>query len=411
MVLACARPTGTRGAPRHTAPPMTLRQHFLELQLALNSHQALWQASPFYVRRPEWCAQLPELADAALRLDDDTLARLSDDPAALQDWLAPRLPVAAQLGALSELSPLPARALPPTGPHFDWEIPLRKREQIDAFAAHGPAHRTPLLEWCAGKGHLGRRVALTDGQPVSSLEIDPILCAHATRLAARAGIEQTILCADALETSARQHVRNRSVLALHACGELHRSLVRHAADDGAHSYRIAPCCYYRGAQHGYRPLNRDADLPLDGSTLRLAVTETVTAPQRIRRRLARDQAWKLGFIALRNALLGEAIRPFRPVASTWLSGSFDDYCAHLATREGLPLPGQVDWAHWQAVGEARRGEVRRLELIRHAFRRALEIWLVLDLALGLEDAGFEATVGTFCPRSLTPRNLMVLAER
>ena len=65
----------------------------------------------------------------------------------------------------------------------------------------------------------------------------------------------------------------------------------------------------------------------------------------------------------------------------------------------------------EKIEVVRRGEVRRLELIRHAFRRALEIWLVLDLALGLEDAGFEATVGTFCPRSLTPRNLMVLAER
>lgn len=390
---------------------MPLRQRFLELQAALNTHQALWRPSPFYIRHPDWFGQWPELADAALRLDEDTLTRLGEDPAALQAWLAPRLPVAAHLDALCALAPLQVRALPPTGPHFDWEIPLRKREQIDAFAAHGPANPAPLLEWCAGKGHLGRRLALTDGQPVSSLEIDPTLCAHVQRLATRAGIAQTVLCADALETAARQHVRDHSVLALHACGELHRTLVRHAASDGAHSYRIAPCCYYRGAGHGYVPLNRDADLLLDGSILRLAVTETVTAPQRIRRRLARDQAWKLGFTALRNAIQGEGIRPFRPVPSTWLSGNFEDYCAHLATREGLPLPGQVDWAHWQAVGEQRRSEVRRLELVRHAFRRALEMWLVLDLALGLEEAGFTATVGTFCPRTLTPRNLMVLAER
>jgi hypothetical protein len=35
----------------------------------------------------------------------------------------------------------------------------------------------------------------------------------------------------------------------------------------------------------------------------------------------------------------------------------------------------------------------------------------MDLALGLEEAGFEVQVGTFCPRSLTPRNLVVLAQR
>lgn len=392
-------------------PPMTLRRRFLELQSALNAHQPLWRASPFYVRRPDWCRQWPELADAALRLDDDSLARLNDDPAALQAWLAPRLPIAAHLEALCDLPPLQARPLPPTDAHFDWEIPLRKREQIDAFAAHGPASRAPLLEWCAGKGHLGRRMALTDGQAVSSLEIDPTLCRHAARLATRARIAQTVLCADALGADARHQVRDRTVLALHACGELHRSLVRHAASDGAHSYRIAPCCYYRGAQEGYRALNRDAALPLDGGTLRLAVTETITAPRRIRQRLARDQAWKLGFIALRNAIQGEAIRPFRPVPSIWLSGDYPDYGRLLAGREGLVLPDHLDWAHWLAVGEQRRAEVRRLELVRHAFRRGLEMWLVLDVALGLEEAGFHVSVGTFCARSLTPRNLLVLAER
>ena len=39
------------------------------------------------------------------------------------------------------------------------------------------------------------------------------------------------------------------------------------------------------------------------------------------------------------------------------------------------------------------------------------MWLVLDLALGLEEAGFEVQVGTFCDRELTPRNLMVLAQQ
>lgn len=390
---------------------MQLRQRFLALQSALDTHQPLWRASPFYERRPVWCAHWPALAEAALGLDEAQFEHLSDSGEALQAWLTPLLPVATRLEALCDLPALPPRDLPPAGDQFNWHIPQRKREQIEAFAAHGPAAGAPLLEWCAGKGHLGRRLALSDGQPVSSLEIDPTLCEHAAHLAARADIQQTVLCADALEAGARRHVRDHTVLALHACGELHRTLVRHAATDGAHSYRIAPCCYYRGAQAGYHPLNRDADLPLDGHTLRLAVTETVTATPRIRRRLARDQAWKLGFIALRNALLGEAIRPFRPVPPTWLTGEFADYGRFLAAREGLPLPEQVDWAHWLAIGEQRRGEVRRLELIRHAFRRGLEMWLVLDVALGLEEAGFTVRVGTFCDRALTPRNLLVLAER
>lgn len=390
---------------------MNHRARFLALQSLLRHHQAFWLPPPFYVHRPAWCEQWPALAEAVLGLDDNELEALVASPDDCRAWLAGHLPFAAELGRLSDVAPLPARSLAPSGAHFDWFIPGRKRAQIEAFASHGPAVVAPLLEWCAGKGHLGRRLALSDGQAVSSLEIDPDLCEDAGRLAARVGVEQRVVCADALEASSRAHVRGREVLALHACGELHRSLVRNAGDDGAHAYRIAPCCYYRGAQDGYRPVSREASLPLDGRALRLAVTETVTAPQRQRQRLARDQAWKLGFIALRNALEGEAIRPFPPMPSQLLSGDFSAYGEAVARRQGVRLPADVDWAHWLAIGERRRGEVRRLELVRHAFRRPLEMWLVMDLVCGFEEAGFQVDIGTFCERSLTPRNLMVLARR
>lgn len=391
---------------------MNHRARFLALQSLLQDSQAFWQPPPFYVHRPAWCEQWPALAEVALGLEDAELEALIASPDDCRAWLAGHLPFASELGYLSDAAPLPARSLAPSGGYFDWFIPGRKRAQIEAFASHGPAVAAPLLEWCAGKGHLGRRLALSDGQPVSSLEIDRDLCEDAGRLAARVGVDQQVLCADALEPASRAYVHGREVLALHACGELHRSLVRGAAVDGARGYRIAPCCYYRGAQNqdGYRPVSREASLPLDGRALRLAVTETVTAPQRLRQRLARDQAWKLAFIALRNAIEGEAIRPFPPMPSQLLSGDFPAYGAAAARRQGVSLPADVDWAHWLAVGERRRGEVRRLELVRHAFRRPLEMWLVMDLTRGLEEAGFRVEVGTFCERSLTPRNLMVLAK-
>jgi hypothetical protein len=47
------------------------------------------------------------------------------------------------------------------------------------------------------------------------------------------------------------------------------------------------------------------------------------------------------------------------------------------------------------------GRGRNLELLRGLFRRPLELWLVLD----------RVEVGRFCEPTLTPRNLMVLAER
>ena len=397
--------------PLHQYRPKKLRAHFLELQSLLAQHTSLWRPSPFHVEQPAWCTQWPALAEALGALDDKTVEQLGEDTEACVAWLSTHLPELAVLSDACHLPELPERSLPACDAHFDNGIPGRKRMQIEAFTRHTPAATTPLLEWCAGKGHLGRRVALADRMPVTSLEIDPALCADAVSLAAREGTSQRVVCADALDEASLAHVRGHSVLALHACGELHRSLVRSADRDGAHAYRIAPCCYHLGTDGAYRALGRDARLELDASTLRLAVTETVTAPRHDRTRLARDQAWKLGFVALRNALEGDALRPFRPVPTAWLADGFEAFCRRLATRENVALPAQVFWPDWEARGWQRRAAVRRLELVRHAFRRPLELWLVLDIALGLEERGFGVQVGRFCPRTLTPRNLLVLAER
>jgi hypothetical protein len=396
---------------RPRPPTMNHRDRFLELQALLTAHEALWRPPAFQADLPPWCAERPALTAALLTLDEAVVDDLGHDPDASVRWLAPHLPALTRSTVLCALPPLPARELPERDPRFDAGVPGRKRAQIEAFAAHLPTAALPLLEWCAGKGHLGRRLALADGVPVRSLEIDPTLCADALRLAERSRAPQSVVCADVLDPASRPHLRGHAVLALHACGELHRSLVRSANRDGAPAYAIAPCCYHRGADGGYRPLGRDATLILDTATLRLAVTETVTAPRHDRRRLARDQAWKLGFIALRQTIAGAPGRSFRPVPPAWLNGGFEDFCRRLAEREDLRLPPAVDWAEWAAVGERRRDEVRRLELVRHAFRRALEVWLALDLVLGFETRGFTARLGTFCERALTPRNLLILASR
>ena len=390
---------------------MSPLDRFLALQTVLDTHEDLWRPQPFRGRDLAWRAQRPALAAVIDALSTAEVGALEADPAALQGWIMRQLPSLAGLARLTALPDLPQRPLLPTGAHFDWGIPGRKRAQIEAFAAHLQCSESPLLEWCAGKGHLGRRIAVADGVAVTSLDIDVDLTHHCRTLGARAGIAQQAVCADALTRAARGHVRGRHVVALHACGELHRTLVRHADVDDARGYSIAPCCYYRGAGEPYRPLSAAATLALDANALRLAVTETVTAAARDRRRTARDQAYKLGFIALREALTGEADRRFRPVPAAWSGAGFEAFCRRLAAREQVGLPARIDWGHWEATAWRRHDEVARDSLVRHALRRALELWLAGDLALALTAAGFETRMGCFCARELTPRNILIDARR
>lgn len=390
---------------------MNLSHRFFALQDMLNTHAELWRPRPFCVETPDWVARYPALQADVLALSDEEVIALEADDAARLAWVASRIPALNDLRCLIEVPRSEERPMPPCDAHFDWAIPGRKREQIEAFAAALDPVDAPVLEWCAGKGHLGRRLAMQGTKAVTSLDIDPALCAQSALLATRARLAQHMVCADALSAEAQARVAKHHVVALHACGELHRSLVRGAAVGGAAGFSIAPCCYDRGVTGQYRPVSEGAALALDAGDLRLAVTESVTASERERRQHARDSAYKLGFIALREAVEGGPYRSFRPVPAAWMRAGFEDFSRQLAAREAVALPGAVNWDNYLAIGRARHAQVARYDLVRHVFRRALEMWLVGDVALGLEAAGYRVKLGYFCDRAITPRNLLVQAAR
>jgi hypothetical protein len=74
------------------------------------------------------------------------------------------------------------------------------------------------------------------------------------------------------------------------------------------------------------------------------------------------------------------------------------------------LPAGLDFAACEAAGWLRHRESRRLQLVRQAFRRAIEVWLLCDLAAWLEKQGYAVTLREFCARALTPRNLLLSAR-
>jgi hypothetical protein len=381
------------------------------LEACLLDLAPIWTPSPFCEASPAWCADYPELSAALLALDDASLAALNADDVAARRFLASFLPA---LDALPELIGLPDRAAAPaplSRPAWAF-IPGRKAAQIDAFAAAVGAPRAPLVEWCAGKGHLGRRFLMAWGGEASALERDATLCREGESLSRRAGLVQRFAVADVLADESAASLAGAHVIALHACGDLHRRLVDLAGPAGARALDVAPCCYPLGADDRYRPRGGASALQLDRNALRLAVTETVTASPRLAARSEQLSAWKLAFVALREAHApGMPYRTFKPVPAAWSSRDFAFFLRSLAAREGLPLDPGLDYAAAEAAGWARHRAARRLQLPRLACRRAIEVWLLSDLALALESDGFEVDLHRFCAHTLTPRNVIVSARR
>jgi hypothetical protein len=225
-------------------------------------------------------------------------------------------------------------------------------------------------------------------------------------------VEQRFKRVDALSAAVTGTVAGHHAVALHACGELHRSLLRESVSSDVEAFDIAPCCYYLGAGEVYRPFTRSLQLELSRDDLRLAVTETVTAVGREVAKRDQEMAWKLGYDQLRREQCGvERYLPIKPIKKAWLGEDFAAFCRRLAEREKRVLPAQTDWGHYEQLGWQRQAEVMRLSLVRAAFRRSLEMWLVLDMANYIAANGYRVSLATFCSRELTPRNILISARR
>jgi hypothetical protein len=380
------------------------------LEALLLDYRFLWQPQPYREPEPAWCREHPALAREALAVDQVALEARAADTPGLVRWLADHFPDLIGLLPLIEVPPCPTHGLPATAAHLCRGIPGRKQAQIEAYASALGRPLAPVLEWCAGKGHLGRLLAAAWGVPVMSLELDPALCAAGTELARHGHADQRFVCADALNPASAHHLNGRHAVALHACGDLHRHLLIGAVEQSCPAIDLAPCCYYRTAEVGHRPLS-GGRLELTRDDLRLAVTDTLTASARARQASRTAMAWKLAFQTLARKVTGRPYHPLKPVPLRWLAAGFETWCRRLAAREGLHLPQHTDWQRLEALGVQAAARVRRLELVRLAFRRPLELWLVTDMAVYLEAHGYRVGLGAFCAPTLTPRNLLISARR
>lgn len=393
-----------------------LLQRFLALDGFLLDHQALWRPKPFTELELAWERDHPELAVWLRSRSLNDADAVHNAPEQL-DAPAPFPALAAMAAKLSVVGELPAMPLGKLPNQLTVDVPGRKWQQIEAFASRLDFAEAPQqwLDWCAGKGHLGRLLA-RDGKPLLSLEFDNALVEDGQRLSDRLQLharhrQQDVLAPDVCEHLQAEH----TAVALHACGNLHVRLLQLASAQGCRQLAVAPCCYNRIDSEHYQPLSHAAQsstLRLSRDDLRLPLAETVTAGARVRRQRDGSMARRLAFDLLQREVRGSNdYLPTPSVPPTWLDKPFADYCRDLAALRGLGLPADTHWQELEARGWQRLAQVRNLELVRGLFRRPMELWLLLDRALFLEEQGYRATLGAFCAARMTPRNLLLLAER
>lgn len=401
----------------HVLTGEDLLARFTALNTFLIEHQALWKPRPFTHLSLAWEASYPALSSWLRERSLEDAERAHNHPADLVDAPEPFASLATLSAKLSAVGELPSHVLENAGHRLNVDVPGRKWQQIEAFASRlsFAAQPTHWLDWCSGKGHLGRRL-LGEGQQLTCVEYDPALVISGQTLSQRhhlhaLHVEQDVLAADAATVLSARH----TPVALHACGDLHVRLMQLASAAECRQMAIAPCCYNRISRSEYQAMSsaglRSA-LQLSLEDLALPMSETVTAGARVRRQRDTSMARRLGFDLLQRQVRGvNEYLPTPSLPSAWLDKPFADYCRDLAALKELSTTGTPDWQALEAAGWQRLAEVRNLELVRGLFRRPLELWLNLDRALFLTEQGYDVRLGIFCQSMLTPRNLLLLAER
>nr|WP_320125601.1 methyltransferase [uncultured Shewanella sp.] len=455
----------------HLQQPSTYPQRFSQLNQLLEQSAALWQVRAFEANALPWAQAFPQLAEAVWALADAELDGLDAEQSLLVKALSPALSLDLKaLGQDWDLSLLTAsiadssafnqktvadkadvtkqslanNTAPQGGLSFDYEahfsahIKGRKWQQITAFVQHLPQLNLPVLEWCAGKGHLGRLIAKARGADVVSLEWQAPLCEAGQAFADKWQLSQTFICADAFAIGAEHRAiatvetpvehpsaanplttnpltARQQAVALHACGDLHVRLLSLAAEAGTQALAISPCCYHLIQASDYQPLSnlaQQSSLKLSRHDLQLPLQQSVIANPKQQALRHQEIAWRLGFDALqRQCRQIDEYLPLPSLKQSQLSGSFTDFCLWAAETKAVNLTKKKDFEAWLEIGRQRQQLTRRIDLVAHLFRTVLEQWLILDRACFLQEQGYGVCVGEFCANSVTPRNSLILAQK
>lgn len=424
-------------------------QLFTRLDQLLYQSRQLWQLFAFNCDTLPWQSQFPTLAETVWALDDAQLDHIDACPELLFNQLLPALQqdlaeknLQWELSLLSRDSLLASnfateqtidnRHTAQNNPlcsdflasreasYFSAGIKGRKWTQITSFAnylEHSLSKVAPkeMLEWCAGKGHLGRLLAKVFKQPVVSLEWQQELCDQGEMFAKRWQLEQKFICGDAFSEQSSLFKIDQCALALHACGDLHIELLKQATTANTRTIAISPCCYHLIQSTHYQKLSQIANqslLTLSRHDLQLPLQQSVIASEKQQQRRLKEISWRLGFDSLqRDISKKEQYLPIPSIKQSQLQGDFTTFCRWAAAKKSVTLNNTIDFNYYLEQGITRQRLTRRIDLVSHLFRHALEQWLLLDRVCFLVEQGYEVSMKQFCETRITPRNWIIVANK
>ncbi|MBW3694625.1 methyltransferase [Vibrio sp. T187] len=396
-----------------------MQTNFLAIDSFLLSYQEFWRQDPFFLCQEEsvsWQNTSPPLMQWLDELSHQDITDLKAQSDRLVTCLSRFFP---ELNEMTTMITLPRENLSglTLSRNTSVGVPGRKLEQILAMgeSALSDHYGNEWLEWCSGKGFLGRILAQQSEQKVTSFEWQQSLCESGQEVADAQRLNMQFVQGDAFSPSSELVFNsNQHAVALHACGDLHVKLLQNSVAHQLPAVTISPCCYHLIQDESYQALSllaQQSQLVLSKADLRVPLQETVTGGERVKRHRQLEMTFRLGFSALLKAELGfEEYMPVPSIKKSLLDDGFQAFCEWAAAQKSLELP-KVEFEQYQQLGEVMFWKMEKFSLIQQVFRRPLEIWLALDKAMYLQEQGYQVSISEFCEKRVTPRNILIHAHK
>ena len=400
---------------------------FVAVNELLLSTRSLWQIVAFEHLEILWASEYPKLYQMVSQLSVDEIDSIDANHEQLVDLLLPKL---IQDLSVSALSRSLFHARPDIVAVANTEkrkvglerlasgIKGRKWQQITQFAQmiiEQDKTDTQYLEWCSGKGHLGRLVAKLSNNPVTSIEWQKSLCEQGITLAEKHNVKQVFVNADAFTQGGSLLKPQQHAFALHACGDLHIELLKQGVKAETNNLTIVPCCYHLTQSDCYQPISetaRSSLLSLSKYDLRLPLQHSIVANNKHNELRNQEVHWRLSFDALQRELFAnESYLPLPTIKQSQLNGTFENFVTWACSAKSLTLNTNVDLSKFLEIGKQRQQVAKQIDLVRHLFRYTLEMWLTYDRAMFLQEQGYQVSLKTFCDMTMTPRNIAIVAKR
>ncbi len=412
---------------------MNLRQRFLEISEFIRPYQKIWQneimlnyPETFDGYPPEWIAALAKVTDK------ETLIRIEKK----EDWSAIDLPALREFHRrLEELSALPKAEdlpeLPQDSFTFLYMIPKKQHEirnlapAVNAFY-HRANHRK-IIDIGGGIGLLAQTLSNQYKLPVTSVDMDPRMQLTGaernrknrkdpTHLVEYRNLKVDRHCEDfqALLTP------DSLTLGLHTCGSLAVDQIRLSSARMVRGIMSLGCCYHKLE---FDPQNQNiSSFAREHSPLTLSRYALTLASRAHRKLDGKDFDLKTKVKAYRYAIhfllhdvhSRRGIVPLGNSSPKLYDESFGTYALEQLKRLGLAsghTKEELDRYYQDPDRQELLWRMISSGIVRNAFGRLLELYILLDRAIFLEEQGYEVSVQELFDEEVSPRNVCITAGR